>query len=94
MQGRKLSQIGAQYIKSGHYKQAVVVLRKAIETFPPQTRDITYGESLYHLGYSLRMAGMPEEAIAVLKLALQFPLYNSKVTKELKTASAQVKKSR
>ena len=94
MQGRKLSKIGAHYIRSGRYDQAVIVLRKAIETFPPETRDVTYGESLYHLGYSLRMSGKPEEAIPVLKQALKFPLYNTKVSKELKTASAQIKKSR
>jgi len=92
--GRKLSELGAIYIRRRKFREAAIVLKQAIQAFPPETHDVTYGESLYHLGYSLRMSGNPAEAVAVLKLALDFPLYSSRVEKELKTASDQMKKSR
>jgi RNA polymerase subunit RPABC4/transcription elongation factor Spt4/tetratricopeptide (TPR) repeat protein len=92
--GRKLNDLGNLYIRKRRFKEAAMVLKEAVKAFPPETRDVTYGESLYHLGYSLRMSGKPAEAIPILKLALNFPLYSSKVEKELKTASAEMKKSR
>jgi RNA polymerase subunit RPABC4/transcription elongation factor Spt4 len=90
--GRKLSELGRLYIRKRRYREAAVVLKQAIQAFPPETRDVSYGESLYHLGYSLRMSGKPAEAIPVLKLALTFPLYSSKVERELNTVSKQMKR--
>jgi TolA-binding protein len=94
MQARKMHDIATRLIRQGQYQKAVFILQDAVQTFPVGTKDFTYGETLYHLGYSLRRSGQPNAAIRILKQALNFPLSRSKAAKELQSASVQAKPRR
>jgi RNA polymerase subunit RPABC4/transcription elongation factor Spt4 len=92
-QGRQLRDLGTRLVKQKQYGKAAYVLQDAIRAFPPETKDLSYGEALYILGYSLRMSGKPAEAIPWLKKALNFPFIKNKAAQELKSASDQMKKT-
>ena len=92
-QGRQLKELGSRLIRQKQYSKAVYVLQDAIRAFPPETKDLSFGEALYSLGYSLRMSGKPGEAIPVLKKALGFPFIRNKAAQELQSASDQAKKT-
>jgi RNA polymerase subunit RPABC4/transcription elongation factor Spt4 len=92
-QGRQLKDIGSRLMRQKEYSKAAYVLRDAIRAFPPETKDLSYGEALYILGYSLRMSGKPAEAIPVLKKALNFPFVRKKAAQELQSASSEIKKT-
>jgi RNA polymerase subunit RPABC4/transcription elongation factor Spt4 len=92
-QGRQLRDLGTRLVRQKQYVKAAYVLQDAIRAFPPETTDLSYGEALYVLGYSLRMSGKPAEAIPVLKKALNFPFIKNKAAQELKSASDQMEKT-
>ncbi len=92
-QGRQLKELGSRLIRQKQYSKAVYVLQDAVRAFPTETKDLSYGEALYNLGYSLRMSGKAAEAIPVLKKALSFPFIRNKAAQELQSASDQMKKT-
>ena len=92
MQGRKLTIRASQLMQKGRYSEASVVLKAAINMFPHKTRDLSYGEALYKLGICLRRKGQPEQAIPVLREAMQFPYYRSKVLREVEAATGQLER--
>lgn len=91
-QGRQLKELGLRLIRRKEYGKAVYVLRDAVRSFPAETKDLSLGEALYNLGYSLRMSGKPAEAIPVLKKAMSFPFIRNKAARELQSAADQLKK--
>ena len=90
--GRKLTKHASLLMKKGRYSDASIVLRDALRAFPPNTKDLTYGETLYKLGICLRQKGEPHQAIPVLQQALQFPYYRSKALREVEAATNQLRK--
>ena len=91
-QGRKLTIRASQLMQRGRYAEAGVLLNEAVNMFPQKTRDLSYGEALYKLGICLRKKGQPEEAIPVLREAMQFPYYRSKVLREVEAATGQLER--
>ena len=90
-QGRKLTVHASLLMQKGRYTDASIVLRDAISRFPAGTRDLSYGEALYKLGICLRRKGQPEQAIPILRQAMQFPYYRSKVLREVEAATGQLR---
>ncbi len=76
------------------FGEAVVVFKDAVQAFPTETNDLTYGEALYNLGHSLRVTGNPDQAIPVLSRALRFPPYRSAAFLELRIAQNQAAKAK
>ena len=91
-QGRKLSEIGMRLMKQKKYLEASHVFKDAVEAFPPNTEDYTYGRAMFNFGVSLRMAGQPHEAIPVLELSMAFPLIRSSAAREIQAAENQIKR--
>jgi tetratricopeptide (TPR) repeat protein len=91
-QARKLTLHASLLMRKGRYSDASIVLRDALRAFPPNTRDLTYGETLYKLGICLRRKGAPEQAIPVLQQALRFPYYRSGALREVEAATIQLGK--
>ncbi|MGH9858274.1 MAG: tetratricopeptide repeat protein, partial [Acidobacteriota bacterium] len=93
-QGRTLTIRASQLMQKGRYTEASIVLREAIHMFPQKTKDLSYGEALYKLGICLRRKGQPEQAIPVLREAMQFPYYRSKVLREVEAATGQIQRTK
>jgi RNA polymerase subunit RPABC4/transcription elongation factor Spt4/TolA-binding protein len=93
-QGRKLTIRASQLMQQGRYTEASIVLKDAIHMFPQKTKDLSYGEALYKLGICLRRKGQPEQAIPVLREAMQFPYYRSKVLREVEAATGQIQRTK
>jgi RNA polymerase subunit RPABC4/transcription elongation factor Spt4 len=89
-QGRKLTQIASRLMQQGRYSDAIRVLRDAVKSFPPGTKDLSYGEALYKLGICLRRQGRPDQAIPVLQQAMKFPYIRGKVVREVQVATTQL----
>ncbi len=87
-EGAQLNDQGYGLINAGHYEEAVAVLRRAVDSFPEGTTDLTYAYALYNLGHALRLAGRPEEAIPVLEQRLEIPNQVETVERELAAARA------
>ena len=85
-EGARLNSQGYRLTQQGRYDEAVPVLRRAVEAFPPGTDDIRYAYALYNLGRALRLAGRPGEAIPVLERRLQIPNQTGAVQRELEAA--------
>jgi hypothetical protein len=68
----------------GEYHTAIPVLRQAVAEAPPSS--LTYAYALYDLGHSLRLAGDPRAAVAVLWQRLQIPNQTGVVRNELALA--------
>jgi hypothetical protein len=70
---------------------AVPLLQKAVDTFRSegQTKSIDYVYSLYNLGWALRLAGRPADAIPYLQERLRLSSYKRGIVEqELRTAQA------
>ena len=65
------------------------MLRRAVDSFPEGTGDLTYAYALYNLGQALRLAGRPEEAIPILEQRLEIPNQVPTVRRELAAARAE-----
>jgi hypothetical protein len=75
---------GHQLMLDSAYTAAIPVLRQAIAAATPD--DVNYAYALFDLGRSLRLAGDPQAAIAVLQRRLQIPNQTPIVLSELRLA--------
>ena len=75
---------GHQLMVDGSYAAAVPVLRQAVAAAPHDS--LTYAYALYDLGRSLRLAGDPKDAAAVLYQRLQIPNQTEIVREQLQLA--------
>jgi eukaryotic-like serine/threonine-protein kinase len=75
---------GHQLMGSGNYSAAIPVLRQAVAAAPHSS--LTYAYALYDLGRSLRLAGDPKDAVAVLYQRLQIPNQTETVREQLQLA--------
>jgi serine/threonine-protein kinase len=75
---------GHQLMVAGNYQAAIPVLRRATGSAPHSS--LTYAYALYDLGRSLRLAGDPRAAVAVLWRRLQIPNQTDVVRYELTLA--------
>jgi tetratricopeptide (TPR) repeat protein len=73
-------------MQRGDYRGAIAVLKQAVAAAPPTS--LTYAYALFDLGRSLRLAGDPQAAIAILQQRLQIPSQTGLVRKELALAVA------
>jgi tetratricopeptide (TPR) repeat protein len=76
----------------GDPQQAVPLLQRSVEKFRADgaTNDLNYAYALYNLGWALRLAGRPAEAIPYLQERLNISNYKRGIVeKELKTAQQQ-----
>jgi eukaryotic-like serine/threonine-protein kinase len=84
--GAQLNAQGFELMNAGRYEEAIPVLQRAVDSFPPGTGDLNYAYALFNLGRSLRLAGRPDEAIPILEQRLQIPNQRGTVEKELELA--------
>ncbi|MET0973400.1 MAG: serine/threonine-protein kinase [Thermoleophilaceae bacterium] len=84
--GAQLNTQGFELMNAGRYEEAIPVLQRAMDSFPPGTSDLNYAYALFNLGRSLRLAGRPDEAITILEQRLQIPNQRGTVKKELELA--------
>ncbi|HSC04952.1 MAG TPA: hypothetical protein VLC49_16595, partial [Solirubrobacteraceae bacterium] len=75
---------GHQLMMSGNYSAAIPVLRQAVAAAPHSS--LTYAYALFDLGRSLRLAGDPKDAVAVLYQRLQIPNQTETVREQLQLA--------
>ena len=75
---------GHQLMLDGNYAAAIPVLRQALAAAP--RGSLTYAYALYDLGRSLRLAGDPKDAAAVLYQRLQIPDQTEAVRRQLQLA--------
>jgi eukaryotic-like serine/threonine-protein kinase len=75
---------GHQLMIGGNYSAAIPVLRQAVAAAPHSS--LTYAYALYDLGRSLRLAGDPKDAVAVLYQRLQIPNQTETVRQQLQLA--------
>jgi tetratricopeptide (TPR) repeat protein len=68
----------------GDYASAIPLLRQAIQAASPTS--LSYAYALYDLGRSLRLAGDPRDAVAVLYQRLQIPNQTPEVRQQLQLA--------
>jgi tetratricopeptide (TPR) repeat protein len=87
--GTELNDEGFRLMNAGDYDGAVAVLQQAVDSFPPNTGNITYAYALYNLGRSLRLAGRPGDAIPILERRLEIPDQTEKVQAELDLAKQE-----
>ena len=85
-EGARLNRQGFGLLNRGQYAQAVPVLERSVEAFPPGTTDVKYGFALYNLGRALRLSGRAGAAVPVLERRLQIPNQRETVQKELEAA--------
>lgn len=90
-EGRRLAEVGQKLMDQHRYAEAVTVLTTAVETFPPSSDDLTYGDALYRLGSALRLSGHPDQAVPVLQKAMRFPMIRSRVSREVAVAQKQLR---
>jgi eukaryotic-like serine/threonine-protein kinase len=75
---------GHQLMENGDYSAAIPVLRQAVAAAPHSS--LTYAYALFDLGRSLRLAGDPRDAVAVLYQRLQIPNQTETVREQLQLA--------
>jgi len=89
--GAELNSQGFDLMGQGRYDEAIPILQRAVDSFPPGTTDLNYAYALFNLGKSLRLAGRPDEAIPILKQRLKIPNQTETVRQELELAKQQAK---
>ena len=62
------------------------MLRRAVDSWPEDSRDIEYAYALFNLGRALRLSGDPEAAIPYLEKRLTFDDQRATVEAELERA--------
>jgi eukaryotic-like serine/threonine-protein kinase len=85
-EGARLNNQGFQLMSEGRYDEAIPILQRAVDSFPPGTSDLNYAYALFNLGQALRLAGRPEEAIPILEQRLEIPNQTGVVRRELELA--------
>jgi eukaryotic-like serine/threonine-protein kinase len=91
--GAELNEQGFELMNQGRYEEAIPILQRAVDSFPPGTTDLNYAYALYNLGKSLRLAGRPDEAIPILEQRLKIPNQTETVRQELELAKQQARES-
>jgi eukaryotic-like serine/threonine-protein kinase len=91
--GVELNRQGFELMGQGRYGEAIPILQRAVDSFPPGTTDLNYAYALYNLGKSLRLAGRPDEAIPILEQRLEIPNQTETVRQELELAKQQARES-
>ena len=91
--GAELNTQGFELMGQGRYGEAIPILQRAVDSFPPGTTDLNYAYALYNLGKSLRLAGRPDEAIPILEQRLEIPNQTETVRQELELAKQQARES-
>jgi eukaryotic-like serine/threonine-protein kinase len=89
--GAELNNQGFDLMSQGRYDEAIPILQRAVDSFPPGTTDLNYAYALFNLGKSLRLAGRPDEAIPILEQRLKIPNQTETVRQELELAKQQAK---
>jgi serine/threonine protein kinase len=84
--GARLNDEGFQLMGQGRYEEAIPILQRAVNSFPPGTTDLNYAYALFNLGRSLRLAGRPDEAIPILEQRLAIPNQTGVVRRALELA--------
>ena len=84
--GAELNQKGFELVGAGRYDDAIPLLQRALQSFPPGTSDLNYAYALFNLGKALRLAGRPDEAISILEQRLKIPNQSGVVRRELALA--------
>jgi eukaryotic-like serine/threonine-protein kinase len=85
-EGARLNDQGFQLMGQGRFDEAIPILQRAVDSFPPGTGDLSYAYALFNLGRSLRLAGRPDEAIPILEQRLAIPNQRGVVLRELELA--------
>jgi tetratricopeptide (TPR) repeat protein len=85
-EGRRLNDQGFQLMSEGRYDEAIPILQRAVDSFPPGTTDLNYAYALFNLGQALRLAGRPDEAVPILEQRLGIPNQTGAVRRELALA--------
>jgi serine/threonine protein kinase len=85
-EGARLNDQGFQLMSEGRYDEAIPILQRAVNSFPPGTTELNYAYALFNLGQSLRLAGRSDEAIPILEQRLQIPNQTGTVRRELELA--------
>jgi eukaryotic-like serine/threonine-protein kinase len=85
-EGVRLNDQGFQLMSEGRYEEAIPILQRAVDSFPPGTTDLNYAYALFNLGQSLRLAERPDEAIPILEQRLRIPNQTGTVRRELELA--------
>ena len=70
--GKALNDEGYALIQAGEYEEAVPILRRAVNSYPPDSTELQYAYALYNYGNALLLSGRPERAIPVLEKRLTF----------------------
>ena len=92
-EGTRLNLEGYELIQLKDYKQAEVVLRRAVQSFPEGTTAVAYKYSLYNLGHVLRRNGRAKEAVPYLEKCVKMDPEWSKAQTELAVAEEQAAQS-
>jgi tetratricopeptide (TPR) repeat protein len=88
-QGAALNEQGFALMGQGRYDEAIPILQRAVDSFPPGTTDLNYAYALFNLGRSLRLAGRPDEAVPILEQRLAIPNQRGVVRRELELAQQE-----
>lgn len=91
--GSRLNLEGHRLLKAGRYEDAIRVLRRAVQSFPRDTNNMSYYFAVYNLGHSLRRTGKPQEAIPLLQQCIRFDKSNQKFQEELKAAQRDMSRN-
>jgi len=86
----RLNQEGFRLMKNGRYAEAIPVLAKAVRSFPPGEKNLTYAYALYNLGRSLRLVGRADLAIPILEERMKFANQRHIVARELAQAREEL----
>jgi serine/threonine protein kinase len=81
-----LNDRGFALMNQGRYDEAIPLLQRAVDSYPPGTTDLGYAYALFNLGHSLRLAGRPAEAVPFLERRLEIPNQRGTVKRELELA--------
>jgi eukaryotic-like serine/threonine-protein kinase len=85
-EGARLNEQGFDLMSQGRYDEAIPILQRAVDSFPPGTTDLNHAYALFNLGQALRLAGRPDEAVPILEQRLQIPNQTGVVRRELALA--------
>jgi predicted Zn-dependent protease len=66
----------------------VPILKRAVNSYPPDSTELQYAYALYNYGNALYLAGKPEKAIPILEKRLTFNDQTETVQQTLDEARA------
>ena len=83
-----LNQQGFDLLNAGKTDEAILVLQKAVDGCGGDPSNLTCAYAMFNLAKALRLAGRPQEAVALLEKRLQNPDQRPEVQRELDAARA------